>query len=171
MFADRLDADPQFARIRLLDLECPNCAQVFHSTGNRGAFNRRTGIFKCPDCQFTFSIGVLIYPATRGPVPQHAPADWVPTPRQALALRQGGGFYMKIARPTQGADRNVVVRESCRCLLEGTRRVVHPQCAIHGASPLEGAGNRPKRRRKLLSKHLPEGVPGELDQLPWDRKS
>lgn len=138
MFSDRLDADRFFARIRSMDLECPACGTVFLATGKHGPLNQRTGLFRCTHCSITLTIGVIAYPATRSPRQDVIPGDWTPTARQAAALRAAaGGFWAREPRPPQ-LDRNVVLREPCRCQLQGTALLVHPACAIHGATAKAG---------------------------------
>lgn len=140
MFSSRLDSDRFFARIRSMDLECPGCGRVYVGTGKHGPFNKQLGRFVCPnpECKLVLSIGVLAYPATRSPKQEKIPGDWIPTARQAAALREAtGGFWVRHRRPPQ-EDRNVVMREGCKCTLEGTGLIVHPACLIHGATAKAG---------------------------------
>lgn len=134
MFADRLNATKFFARIRSLDIECPQCATVYQCRGDSRIYNRRNGLFRCRNtaCGLTLYLGVLAYPATRSPRQEVTPPDWTPNPRQAAELRSFSGFWAKERRPPQ-LDRNVVLREGCRCQIAGTGLLVHPACPIHGA--------------------------------------
>lgn len=87
-----------FARIRAIDLECPQCADVFqvtHSSGPPRAYEYTTGRFRCPTCHLVLQLGVLAWPVARqtGRAWPIAP-DWRVTPRIALALRRRSpGFW------------------------------------------------------------------------------
>ncbi len=123
-----------------MDLECPQCGRVYLATGSRGPFNKQNGRFVCrnPQCGLVLSIGVVAYPATRSPRQEVIPGDWVPTARQAAALRDATpGLWARHRRPP-AEDRNVVLRSACRCRLVGTGLLVHPGCAIHGSAAKGG---------------------------------
>lgn len=129
--------DRLFARIRAFDLECPNCADVFviDKTTPAAIFTRRHGRFTCPRCRMVYAVGVILYPVTRSAGPQIPPPDWTPTPRQALALRQGITGHLAAPDNRKGwkDPHNVVIHEKCTCLLVGRALVTHPTCPVHSA--------------------------------------
>lgn len=135
-FQDRLDADRFFARILSLDISCPHCGTVHKCNGITGPFRRRTGRFQCPDCGKVLALAVLAYSVTTKPGTGHIAQDQIPNAREAMALRQAnpGMFAAQTLDPT--APRNVVLRDPCRCILEGTALIVHPHCPIHSSLTL-----------------------------------
>lgn len=148
-----IQTDRLFARIRAFDVECPNCADVFVIDKGTPAtvFTRRHGRFTCPRCRMVYAVGVILYPVTRAAGPQQPPPDWTPTPRQALALRQGitGHLAAPTTRLGWKDPHNVVLAEKCTCLLVGRALVTHPTCPVHSArarasSPSEGTEDGPK---------------------------
>lgn len=131
MFKDRLEGDPIFARIRSLDIECPQCSEVSYCGGKNGPYNARLGQFTCPSCHLVLTLGVLMYPATSARYKQ-APPDWKPNYRQALAIRnQMQGIILEQAKGWTDPH-NVVMREGCKCQISRRGLIVHPGCPIHG---------------------------------------
>lgn len=136
MFANQLNTDRFFARIRSLDMACPSCGEVFYCNGISGAYRRLTGRFKCPKCSLVLAIAVLAYPVTTDTRHQQQPDDWVPTVREAAAMRHQNPGHLARRRRSPIGPRNVVLREGCRCVPKGTALIVHPQCPIHSAGAI-----------------------------------
>jgi len=86
--------DRFFARLSNFTCECPHCGYVVRTTVlGLPAWNPATQRLRCPGCHRVFIAGLLLYPcATRRELVP--PEDTVPTPRQALALRNEAGGYL-----------------------------------------------------------------------------
>lgn len=83
-----------FARIVLVDIQCPSCGGVFVCGSSRGAKGRKASklwdtkysIFTCIYCNRRWTLGVIAYPAPRGSR-KSLPPDQAPTPEIANELR------------------------------------------------------------------------------------
>lgn len=167
MFTHRLDGDRCFGRVFELDLGCPQCGEVFHlnspyrtvhqkpgrhtyeravDQGRRrrfspGPYNYRTGRFKCPSCELVLAVGLYLYPVDdrHG---EDVAADWAPTYREAIALREQTVSMLAPIAVRWKMGRNTVVREGCCCRIHGgtkertretrTKFVMNKDCPIHG---------------------------------------
>jgi hypothetical protein len=161
MFSSRLDGDRIFGRVYELDLECPQCSEVYHlnSPGRNimqhpsrhprwspGPYNYRTGKFRCPSCESVFAVGLYLYPVDdrHG---EDVAEDWTPTYRQGLALRNQTVSYLAPMAVRWKAARNTVIRDGCVCRIRGGTRgkskwgtpkdmrcrfIINPDCPIHG---------------------------------------
>lgn len=90
-----------FAHLLSVDIACPTCGTVHparehkrrrrHLGGEKGrrmvGYDELTGVFRCRVCLRAYVLGVLFWPLT-GARRVHRPADSVPTPGEAVALRQ-----------------------------------------------------------------------------------
>lgn len=74
-----------YAHVHAFDLACPNCGamQVAYRTITKG-YDKRTAIWRCPQCRRQWYVGVLFWPAKGRSQP---PEDHVPSPGEAAALR------------------------------------------------------------------------------------
>lgn len=131
MFHDRLEGDRFFARLSKLDMECPQCGEVYHLGNKGGPFNKRISEFTCPSCGLVLAIGVIAYPVTRAGQKQ-TPADCKPNYRQALALRSLYPGLLCNQQKGWTDPHNVVMREGCKCSVVRRGLIVHPGCPIHG---------------------------------------
>ena len=91
MYRSHIDADRFFARIRTLDLACPDCDEVYIARRNRSVFDPAAGRFTCTRCGATYILGTYAYRTTYryrgGTTPAGKPSDQNPTPAESLALR------------------------------------------------------------------------------------
>lgn len=128
--ADPLDPNRKFfARLVAFDLECPRCASVFRvrSAHKTRVWSARTSTFKCEECKLTLQLGMVAWP-TRWQK-RDKPPDQIPTPEQALKIRQiVGGWWAPHARKHR-EPANILHRKACTCLDEPSA----VWCPAHGA--------------------------------------
>lgn len=140
MFEDRLRGDRFFARIRVMDIECPRCGEVWYCNGKGGCYDARTATFRCESCSLTLQVGVVVFPAKPGH--KKPPIDWRPTVEQALALRNQAVGGVHLAERKGWTDpHNIVIREGCRCQVLRRGLIIHPDCPIHGSIEPSGSEN------------------------------
>ncbi len=165
-----LDGTRLFARIHGADFECPRCGKIVRIRAGRKTpgYNARTGAYTCPDCGVAVQLGVLIYPVAAAQAARQAtPEDWIPTIRQAAALRQLQlGIYLseENRRPRNQAPANLRA-PACICqaapvLDQGRPRpgeptppaddqarswrlTRHPACPVHVGPAPEAPAARP----------------------------
>lgn len=160
-----LDGTRLFARIHAADFECPRCGRIVRIRQGRKTpgYNARTGAYTCPDCSVCVQLGVLLYPVAAARAARLAtPDDWIPTIRQAAALRQlQTAIYLGEAnrRPRNTTPANLRGPE-CTCQAvpleepgsggspvdtqaRSWRLTRHPRCPIHVGPAGEAAAPPP----------------------------
>lgn len=159
-----------FGRLRAFDLECPACGEVYRinaginssraGSGSRRAdrrvWNPRISRFQCATgCGRIFVLGIIAWSPQQGqPV---VPVDHVPTPRQALALRQqAGGRWspQKLPHPPAMANR-----------LEGVWWAAQegPQEALGAPQPSPSPSTSPKVEKSRPPGGQPVILPSPAD--------
>jgi hypothetical protein len=156
-----------FARIDRFECECPSCGQIILSSRqargydldrlkspseqraaakllpqNRSVrrliYNPLTQRLKCPHCNTSYTVGLLLYPLHHGgryrPV---QPPDTIPSRREMAELRRyAGGWWLNQQRK-QDDPVNQVVDNPCRCQPQAWV----PGCPVHDVPP--GSGHKP----------------------------
>ena len=90
MYRDHLDGDRFFARVRDLDLACPDCDTVYITRRNRTVYDPSRALFHCAKCGSRFVVGVYLYRTSRlggRPAHVHRPDDQIPTLEESAQLR------------------------------------------------------------------------------------
>jgi ribosomal protein S27AE len=141
MFADKLDADRFFARLKAFDLACPRCGHVYIVGKSHKTFKPRLGRWECSQCGLTLMLGILAWPVRERDTLRQ-PADQIPDYREMLAIRKLSGGFLKIDKYENkvGSQVNLTLREGCRCEVSTSpyssvkRTIVHPKCPLHSDS-------------------------------------
>jgi hypothetical protein len=149
--------DRFFARIDRFECECPHCGKlIFAVMDQRNSMIRNSALskrqargrllpsnprlldsvwnpvsqrLKCPNCEHTYMVGLLVYPVLTGTRRMlDPPPDVVPTAREIAACRQRAGGYYATKTYQRGAPVNVSLSSTCSCPPKGWLG----SCPVHG---------------------------------------
>lgn len=139
-----------FARLRSFDLECPFCTAV-HLIGlkNSKVWSARTCRFKCTKCKHVFTLGIVAWPTGAGPTGGNArPPDAVPTPEQAIELRQAvGGWWLPTSRHYRDPA-NLNFKTGCTCTGLGYSDRSQEECRVHSKTPFPQTSGWAESKKK-----------------------